>query len=114
MFSYHRHDPMLVSEINAIVGFVANSLYLVLCYHGESLYSRALIGLPLLKKKKVIVIFRSLLILLDGTYTPGQLIIPVLTLAINSSFLLLLKPNQSNKQSFIKGKNVTQLWDGFI
>ena len=43
---------MLVSEINAIVGFVANSLYLVLCYHGESLYSRALIGLPLLKKKK--------------------------------------------------------------
>ena len=40
---------------------------------------------------------------------------PALTLAINLSFLLLLKLNQSNKQSFNKGeKNLPQLRDGFI
>lgn len=40
---------------------------------------------------------------------------PALTLAINLSFFLLLKLNQSNKKSFSKGgKNLPQLWDGFI
>ena len=40
---------------------------------------------------------------------------PALTLAINLSFFLLLKLNQSNKKSFSKGgKNLQQLWDGFI
>ena len=39
---------------------------------------------------------------------------PALTLTINLSFLLLLKLNQSNKQSSSKGKNRPQLWDGFI
>ena len=40
---------------------------------------------------------------------------PVLTLAINLSFFLLLKLNQRNKKSFSKGgKNLPQLWDGFI
>ena len=40
---------------------------------------------------------------------------PALTLAINLSFFLLLKLNQSNKRSFGKGgKNLPQLWDGFI
>ena len=39
---------------------------------------------------------------------------PALTLAINLSFLLLFKFNQSIKQSFSKGKNLPQLWDGFI
>ena len=50
----------------------------------------------------------------DGIPSLGQLIIPALTLAINFSFLLLLKLNQNNKQSFGKGKNLPQLWDGFI
>ena len=50
------------------------------------------------------VIFRSLLILLDGIPSPGQLIMPALTLAISLSFLLLLKLNQSNKKCFSKGK----------
>ena len=44
-----------------------------------------------------------------------QLIMPALTLAINLSFFLLLKLNQSNKKSFTKGgKHLPQLWDGFI
>ena len=54
------------------------------------------------------------MILLDGILSPGQLIMPALTLAINLHFLLLFKFNQSNKQSFSKGKNLPQLWDGFI
>ena len=58
--------------------------------------------------------FRSLLILLDGIPSPGQLIMPALTLAINFSFLLQLSFNQSNKQSFSKGINLPPLWDGFI
>ena len=45
MFFYYRHDPMLVLEINPIVGFVANYLCLALGYLGEFLYSKALIGL---------------------------------------------------------------------
>ena len=44
------------------------------------------------------------MLLLDGIPSPGQLIMPALTLAINLSFLLLFKFNQSNKQSFSKGK----------
>ena len=48
------------------------------------------------------------------SHQPGQLIMPALTLAINLHFLLLFKFNQSNKQSFSKGKNLPQLWDGFI
>ena len=55
------------------------------------------------------------LILLDGIPSLGQLIMPSLTLAINLSFFLLLKLNQSNKKSFNKGgKNLPQLCDGFI
>ena len=54
-------------------------------------------------------------ILLDGIPSLGQLIMPALTLAINLSFFLLLKLNQSNKKSFSKGgKNLPQLWGGFI
>ena len=37
-------------------------------------------------------------ILLDGIPSLGQLIMPALTLAINLSFFLLLKLNQSNKK----------------
>ena len=57
--------------------------------------------------------FRSRLLLLGGIPTSGQLIMPALTLAINTSFLLLLnsnrvteaqnKLNQRNKQSFSQG-----------
>ena len=40
---------------------------------------------------------------------------PSLTLAINLSFLLLLKLTQSNKKNFNKGgKNPSKLWDGLI
>ena len=35
----HRPDPMLVLEINAIVGFVPNYLCQALGYLGEFLYS---------------------------------------------------------------------------
>ena len=38
MLFYHRPDPMRVLEINSIVGFVANYLYLVLGYLGKFLY----------------------------------------------------------------------------
>ena len=55
------------------------------------------------------------MILLGGIPSPGQLIMLALTLAINLSFFLLLKLNQSNKKSVSKGgKNLPQLWDGFI
>ena len=55
------------------------------------------------------------MISLDGIPSPGLLIMPALTLAISLSFFLLLKLNQSNKKSFNKGgKNLPQLWDGFI
>ena len=54
------------------------------------------------------------MILLDGITSPGQLIMPALTLAISLCFLLLLKLNQKNKQSFSKGINLPPLWDGFI
>ena len=46
-------------------------------------------------------------ILLDGIPSPGQLIMPALTLAINLSFFLLLKLNQSNKKSFSKGGKIS-------
>ena len=61
MLFYHRPDPMLVLEINPVVGFVANYLCLVLGYLGKFLYYKALTGWPwenLLKK--IIVIFSSL------------------------------------------------------
>ena len=62
MLFYHRPDPMLVLEINSIVEFVANYLYLVLGYLGKFLYYKALTGWPWenLLKKKIRVIFRSL------------------------------------------------------
>ena len=77
MVFYHRPVPMLVLEIKPIVGFVANYLCLVLCYLGEFLYSKALIGpKEIYFKMKIIVMFRSLLIFLS----PGKFIIPALTL----------------------------------
>ena len=53
VLSYHRPDPMLVLEINPVVGFVANYLCLVLGYLSEFLYFQDLTGWPrenLLKK----------------------------------------------------------------
>ena len=116
MLSYHRPDSMLVLEINSIVGFVANYLCLVLGYLVKFLYYKTLTGWPwenLLKKNYSHI--QVTVILLDGIPSLGQLIMPSLTLAINLSFFLLLKLNQSNKKSFSKGgKNLPQLWDGFI
>ena len=101
---YPRPDFMLVLEINSVAGFVANYLCLVLGYLGKFLYYKTLTGWPwenLLKKN-----YRHIqvtVLLLDGIPTPGQLIMPALTLAINLSFFLLLKLSQRNKQSFNKG-----------
>ena len=54
------------------------------------------------------------MVLLDRIPSPGHLIMPALTLAINLSFFLLPKLNQ-NKKSFRKGgESLPQLWDGFI
>ena len=54
------------------------------------------------------------MVLLDRIPSPGQLIMPALTLAVNLSFFLLPKLNQ-NKKSFLKGgENLPQLWGGFI
>ena len=115
MLFYHRSDHMLVLEINPIVGFVSNYLCLVMGYLGKFLYHKVLIGWPWENLLKIyIVIFMSLLISLDGIPSLGQLIMPALTLAINLSFLLLLKFNQSNKRSFSKGKKSPTITDGFI
>ena len=117
MLFYHRPDCMLILEINPIVEFMTNYLCLVLGYLGKFLYYKVLTGWPwenLLKKKNYSHI-QVTVILLDGIPSLGQLIMPALTLAINLSFFLLLKLNQSNKKSFSKGgKNLPQLWDGFI
>ena len=53
---------MLVLKINPVVGFVANYLCLVLGYLGKFLYYKTLVGPEKIysKKKKIIVIFRSL------------------------------------------------------
>ena len=110
MLFYHRPDPMLVLKINPIVGFVANYLCLVLGYLGKFLYYQTLTGWPwenLLKKKNYSHI-QVTVILLDGIPSPGQLIMPALTLAINLSFFLLLKLSQSNKKSFSKGGKISQ------
>ena len=116
MLFYHRPDSMLVLKINPIVGFVANYLCLVLGYLGKFLYYKTLTGWPwenLLKKNYSHI--QVTIILLDGILSLGQLIMPALILAISLSFFLLLKLNQNNKKSFSKGgKNLPQLWDGFI
>ena len=44
MLFYHRPDPMLVLEINPIVGFAANYLCLALGYLTKFLYYKALTG----------------------------------------------------------------------
>ena len=45
MFFHHRHDPMLVLEINPAVGFVANyQCPVFLGYLDEFLCSKVLIG----------------------------------------------------------------------
>ena len=112
MLFYHRPHPMLLLEINPIVGFVANYLCLVLGYLSKFLYYKTLTGWPKNKNNSHIQVT---VILLDELPSPGQLITPALTLAINLSFFLLLKLNQNNKISFSKGgKTFPQLWDKFI
>ena len=60
MLFYHRPDPMVVLEINPIVGFVANYLCLVLGYLGKFSPTRLWLALKKFAKKKIIVIFKSL------------------------------------------------------
>ena len=79
---------------------LANYLCPVLGYLGEFLHSKAqIVGTEKIYfKRKIVVMFRSLLILLDEIPSPGQLIMPALTLAINLSFLALLRFDQSNSK----------------
>ena len=46
MLFYDRPDPMLVLEVNPIVGFVANYLCLAMGYFRKFLYYKALTGWP--------------------------------------------------------------------
>ena len=108
MLFYHRPDPMLVLKINPIVGFVANYLCLVLGYLGKFLYYQTLTGWPWENLLKNYSHIQVTMVLLDKIPSPGQLIMPALTLAINLSFLLLLKLNQSNKKNFSKGGKISQ------
>ena len=115
MLFSHRPDPVPVLENNPIVVFVANYLCLVLGYLSKFLYYKILTGWPWKNLLKNYSHIQVTMVLLDRIPSPGQLIMPALTLAINLSFFLLLKLNQSNKESFNKGgKNLPQLWDGFI
>ena len=96
---------MLVLEINSIVGFVANYLYLVLGYLGNFLYYKTLNWLALRKFTwKNYSHIQVTMILPDGIPSLGQLIMPTLTLAINLSLFLLLKLNQSKKKKKFQQK----------
>ena len=53
MLFYHRPDPMVVLEINPIVGFVANYLCLVLGYLGKFSPTRLWLALKKFAKKKL-------------------------------------------------------------
>ena len=114
MLFYHRPDPMLVLKINPIVGFVANYLCLVLGYLGKFLYYQTLTGWPWENLLKNYSHIQVTMVLLDRIPSPGQLIMPALTLAINLSFFLLPKLNQNKKSFHKEEKNLPQLWDGFI
>ena len=100
MLFYHRPDPMVVLEINPIVGFVANYLCLVLGYLGKFLSYKTLVGPEKIYLKKNYSHIQVTVILLDELPSPGQLITPALTLAINLSFFLLLKLNENNKKKY--------------
>ena len=97
MLFYHRPDPMLVLKINPTVGFVANYLCLVLGYLGKFLYYQTLTDWPWKNLLKNYSHIQVTVILLDEIPSPGQLIMPALTLAINLSFFLLPKLNQNKK-----------------
>ena len=114
MLFYHRPDPILVLKINPIVGFVANYLCLVLGYLGKFLYYQTLTGWPWENLLKNYSHIQVTMVLLDRIPSPGQLIMPALTLAINLSFFLLPKLNQNKKSFHKEGKNLPQLWEGFI
>ena len=88
---------MLFLEINPIVGYVANYMYLVLYYLGKLLQGSNWLALRKFtqKKKRNYRHIQVTVILLDGISSPGQLIMPALTLAINLSFYLLLKLNEN-------------------
>ena len=96
---------MLVLKISPIVGFVANYLCLVLGYLCKFLYYKTKwLALKKFTLKKNYTHIQVTMILLDEIPSSGQLRMPSLTLAINLSFLLLLKLNQNKKQSFNKGE----------
>ena len=85
---YHRPDPMLVLEINPTVEFVANHLCLVLAYLGKFLYCKVLlVGPEKIYFKKIYGHIQATIDITRWDPSQDQLIIPVLTLTINLSFL---------------------------
>ena len=65
-------------------------------------------------KEKNSVLVKLLLILAGRIITPGQLIMPDLTLAINMNFPLKLLKAKTEKHTKTQPRNKTsQLWDGF-
>ena len=115
MLFYHRPHPMLLLEINPIVGFVANYLCLVLGYLGKFLYYKTLTGWPwknLLKKNYSHI--QVTVILLDGIPSLGQLIMPALTLAINLSFFSITQAQSEQQEKFQQRKKKSPIIMGWI
>ena len=78
MLFYHGPDPMLVLEINSVVGSVANYLCPVRGYLGKFLYYKTLTGWPWenLLLKKIIGIFRSLWYYWRRQWHPTPVLLP--------------------------------------
>ena len=113
MLFYHRPDPMLVLKINPIVGFVANYLCLVLGYLGKFLYYQTLTGWPWENLLKNYSHIQVTVILLDRIPSPGQLIMPALTLAINLSFFSITQA-QSEQEKFPQRREKSPTIMGWI
>ena len=54
------------------------------------------------------------MVLLDRIPSPGQLIMPALTLAINLSFFSITQAQSEQEKFPQRGENLPQLWNGFI
>ena len=107
MYLFLGLNHLQVSKTNPIAGFVASLLHPVLLgYLGGFFLSKALTGWPLeilFQKKETLVLGKP--ISLSGTLLPGQLMTPVLNLALNIPFHQML--NTSYGTQWIYG---TSLW----
>ena len=87
---------------------MANYLCLVLGYLGKFLYYKTIVGPEkIYSKKKNYSHIQVTVILLDEIPSPGQLIMPALTLAINLSFFVLLKLNENDNKVSTKEKKIS-------